>query len=860
MLSALIDKGRTSLHRLTKFLGEDHGVDPVSVKKRRAARHSVTVDLPSLRHLLPYESVDDDLFFINKNSVGFGLHLQPASGADEALVKSMAELLKNKLPKDCDCTVLLYKHHHVAADLYRGFKPSLDKGGIYETLAQMSLKYHINAVHKGYKNKRSLSAQLVDYRVYLFFSMQRKACSPPTMRDIRSNIESELRVAGLHFARCDTQDFAVLLRSLLSPNLDCIDWPQVTLSPDEPLSHAIPAPSTLLDIGNTHIDVESSGQEGATTQTRVVCTHISRWPEQFALWQTPDLFSNLLKPEHGISCPFLISFTIRGANQDAMRALAKRRAKGLNKNSNAVQNFLTPGARDEQAEWNFAYAETEKRNIALLPTFYSLILFTTPDMEREHVARAVGCYRQMGFELTQSRATQWVRFLSSLPFFITEGFFSGLETLGMIKKLTHYNVANLMPIVADFKGAQSGMLLPTHRHQLAYLDFFDDKHLPITNYNVLTVGSSGAGKSMFQQAQLFSGASRGEVIYVVDLGDSYKNLCAQLNGTYIDASNFTFNPFTLFDFEGSTELNGDVVENYIQMRDLLAIMASPHAELSDIHKSFLLTATLSCWQKNGRASCIDDVLDALRAQLSTIESKDDPRLNDLIILLKPYGRDGLYGYLCNGETPNLVDAKFVVFEMGGLASNPDLLTIMMFVMMVVIQGQFYQGDRRIRKRCMFDEVWRFLVQGSNPTVAKFIEQGYRTARKYNAGFTVNTQYLADTAMTIQGQAIAASSDIKIIMRQGNFREYVNKHPEQFSAMQQEMIESFGEAKGSGFSSMMVQYGTAHTYHRYFADPFTRILFSSDGQQFGEIEALLATGHTTMQAVSEVAVKYYGDEL
>ena len=67
--------------------------------------------------------------------------------------------------------------------------------------------------------------------------------------------------------------------------------------------------------------------------------------------------ANLLKPEHGISCPFLISLTIRGVNQDTMRAKARRRAKSLNTNANAVQNFLNPGAREEQAEWNMAYAE-----------------------------------------------------------------------------------------------------------------------------------------------------------------------------------------------------------------------------------------------------------------------------------------------------------------------------------------------------------------------------------------------------------------------------------------------------------------------------------------------------------------------
>jgi conjugal transfer ATP-binding protein TraC len=67
-----------------------------------------------------------------------------------------------------------------------------------------------------------------------------------------------------------------------------------------------------------------------------------------------------------------------------------------------------------------------------------------------------------------------------------------------------------------------------------------------------------------------------------------------------------------------------------------------------------------------------------------------------------------------------------------------------------------------------------------------------------------------------------------------------------------LIESFGEAKGQGFSSMMMQFGTAYTFHRYFADPFSTALFSTSGDVFGEIEALLNDGVSMTDAVQRVA--------
>ena len=251
---------------------------------------------------------------------------------------------------------------------------------------------------------------------------------------------------------------------------------------------------------------------------------------------------------------------------------------------------------------------------------------------------------------------------------------------------------------------------------------------------------------------------------------------------------------------------------------------------------------------------MDDVLEALQNRANTIEAKDDTRLTDLILLLNKYGRDGMYGHVFNGNTPLLNQSNLVVFEMGGLQGDPDLMTIAMFVMIVIIQGQFYQTDRRTKKRCLIDEAWRFLTQGNNPICAQFIEQGFRTARKYLGGFGVSTQYLSDTASSTQGQAIAASSDIKFIMRQGNFNDYVTANPTRFTPLEQQMIGSFGDVKGAGFSNVMIEAGNCTSFHRYFADPYSRILFSSSGAEFGAVEALVESGVSLEEAVHQVMMR------
>lgn len=865
MLTHWMDKGQDALGRLARGLGEYAPGNANTRHSERLARAALRVELPSFRQLLPYETVDADGLFINKQSVGFGLHVLPAAGADETLVKSMGELIKGKLHAGVDCTVILHKHPYIGAELRQGFESMMSRGGIYERLTQMSLNYHLKAIQSGYPNGSNIPAQLADYRCYLFFSMKKNASAQSAMGLVRSHIESELNVAGFAHARIGRADFVTWMRTLVSPEASSVNWPTVFDDLDWPLSHAIPSGNMLMSIGDLSVDIDTSDINGVPERTRIVNCQIERWPDTFALWQSPDLFANLLAPSKGLPCPFVISFTIRGVQQERVMAKAKMRAKSLNANANAVQEFLNPGMRDEAESWNFIHEEGSRDNLALLPTFYNLMLFTTEANEREMVAKAHGAYRQMGFELHQSRGTQWVRYLASLPFFITEGLGQDLNVMGLMKEMTHHSIANVMPLVADMKGSKTGMLLPTHRHQMAFLDTFDDVNLPITNFNFLTVGSSGAGKSMFQQALAFSGLSLGERTYIIDLGDSYKHLCEIVGGTYIDVSKMVLNPFTLFDFDGKTALKGadglqKEIDDSVQIRDLLAIMASPNEPVCEIQKSYLLDAACFCWKSFGKKACIDDVLDALRMRGTTPESKNDTRLHDLVILLEKYGTNGIYGSMFNGETLAIHESKLVVFEMGGLKESPDLLKIVMFVMIVIIQGQFYQTARNIKKRCIIDEAWRYLTKGNNPIAADFIEQGFRTARKHNGGFGVITQYLNDTSGSIQGQAIAASSDLKIILRQGDFQDYLNKNPSRFTPLQEAMIASFGAVSATGFSNVMLEAGEEMvSFHRYFADPYSRVLFSSKGVEFERVKGLVESGVGLEQAVHQVTKEFYGED-
>src|SRR3990167_9385640 len=194
LLNKWRDTSREYLHKASCLLGETVGIAPHSMHEQHQAQQTIQVDVPVFSNLLPYESVDEEGFFINRQSVGFGLAFHPLSGADESLMKALAELLKNKLPEGCDCTFMLYKHPYLANDLARCFAPILKQGGIYADLAKLSLNFHTQAISNGYPNNRNIPAQLVDYQGYLFVSIPRQA-HKTQLQKIRDDFTSELKVA-----------------------------------------------------------------------------------------------------------------------------------------------------------------------------------------------------------------------------------------------------------------------------------------------------------------------------------------------------------------------------------------------------------------------------------------------------------------------------------------------------------------------------------------------------------------------------------------------------------------------------------------------------------------------------------------
>ena len=860
---------RESFHALTQkarhFLKEDVEGAPREPVGTGAVTSLTPFIVPTLIHdNLPYQYVDESGFFINKESVGFGLMIEPSSGADETLMLSLANLIQNKLPPEVEVQCMLVAHPWVGESLRTGLVGTQSDNPILRELAMQSLAYHQQAALQGYKNPRRIPAMLKDYQVFFFVSQKCGKNPPPiiqALKTLREDIEVEFYSAHLAFSPLELPMFLKLVRRLLTPNIHTVEWPTVSYDSDLTLNHQCIEKGTSWTVEKNYLDVtymhENEKEERDFKTTRVINLGLNEMPKEFRLWMMPDNYSNIFKSDKGLTCPFVMNLLFKVKSKTQSQNKANAAFMVAEQTSGGSKDKFVTGAQETRAERRAMRDLLNDDKVVECDMLLSLTLFSTPKHAKHDETQAVSAFRKNGIQLYSTQLLQMPHYLACLPFLSSEGLWQELDRFGVVRhKLKHYNVANLLPIVADFKGTRRGMLLPTYRHQLAFIDIFNDRFLPITNYNMTIAASTGSGKSVFCQSLIEYLLGIKAQVFVIDNGNSYKHFCEFIEGDYIDASTITLNPFTLFDF--SEDENAEGRNSSEMIRNLLVVMAKSEEDLSGACKNWLLEAATYIKETKKNEANMDDVINFLR-EIEKSLGYHDQRLSDLILSLKKYGTGGLYGKIFNGKTPLLNKNPFVVVELSAFKQQPELLRIIKYVMRAIINGQFHHAPRDTYKFCLIEEASDDLRKNQSEQDADFIEDGARRARKYRGSFCTVAQLQSDFDASPQGKAIQACSDIKIILRQGDdFDVYTQTYPKKFTIAEQELIKKFGEAKNNGYSEIMLKIGKISSFHRLFLNSFTKVLFSSDGPEFEAVEHWKRQGLSVIEAAKKVSREFYGE--
>jgi conjugal transfer ATP-binding protein TraC len=579
------------------------------------------------------------------------------------------------------------------------------------------------------------------------------------------------------------------------------------------------------------------------------------------LWQSGDNISNLLSPDLSVASPFVLTMTLEAEDQVQAQNEATRKFFDRDKKANSPYGKVFPSVGKEAREWGTLRERLNSNSSCLVRYYYNLTAFCADDDDAALLCeqQILNTFKKNGMPLYSPVFMQMRNYLAMFPFCAGEGLWEDLKLSGATRRAESTQAVNLLPVVADNRLSPKGLLAPSYRNQLGFLDIFDTT-LGNTNYNMAVSGTSGAGKTGLVQPILRSVLDSGGLVWVFDMGDGYKSFCENMGGVYLDGRSLQFNPFA-----NITNIN----ESGERIRDQLAVLASPNGKLDEIHEDLLLRAVLAAWGKKQKQARIDDVVAFLKKERDDPRYANSPsitsRIDEIIELLGKYCTTGIYGAYFNSDTPSLTDdARMVVLELGGLQDKPALLAAVMFSLIIYIEDKMYRTDRSLKKVCAIDEGWK-LLNFKNEKVGAFIETGYRTVRRHTGAFITISQNIKDFDADDASSAAKAAwgnSAFKVVLKQDTteFKQYNQNRPNQFSELERQVISKFGDAKRQWFSSFMLRINDSSSFHRLFVDPLSRAMFSSNGKDFEFLQQRRAEGADIHDAVYELALLRFPEEM
>jgi conjugation system TraG family ATPase len=295
-----------------------------------------------------------------------------------------------------------------------------------------------------------------------------------------------------------------------------------------------------------------------------------------------------------------------------------------------------------------------------------------------------------------------------------------------------------------------------------------------TNRNKFILGPSGSGKSFFTNHMVRSYYEQGTHIVLVDVGHSYKGLCEMVGGyyfTYDEKTPITFNPFYIS--------HGDILdtEKKESIKTLLLALWKKDNESFKRSEYVALSSALQLYYEkldNRRDifPCFNTFYDFLTNDFLTVLANDKVKEKDFDIanflyVLRPYYQGGEFDYLLNAkENLDLLQERFIVFELDNIKDHPILFPVVTIIIMEVFISKM-RKLKGIRKMILIEEAWKAIAKEG---MAEYIRYLFKTVRKFFGEAIVVTQEVEDIVSSpVVKQAIINNSDCKILLDQSKYQ-------------------------------------------------------------------------------------------
>jgi len=338
--------------------------------------------------------------------------------------------------------------------------------------------------------------------------------------------------------------------------------------------------------------------------------------------------------------------------------------------------------------------------------------------------------------------------IGSLP--VVKSHIPGNKTLGIRKlPILSENLSHLLPLFHDFsrRNDPSPMTLRSRSGEVSHLNLFSRENL---NFNAFICGASGSGKSFLMNAILTSVLEEipNSRLCIFDVGGSYRNVISRQGGRT-----------TALDPEEARALTA----SFLRLAPV-----GPQG----FYRTFIETLCGSGPHiTHSHLVAIDDLLTEMTGEQLLIErvmglaaKRQERFYHDIAHWLKPH--IALDRAPMRQDLVDLIKSPVASFDFKELSGDPVLQRTTILLLSELLWRDL-AGGRHPRTLVVFDEVWRFFAQSKG-----FLEEMYRTLRKYRAGIVSITQNLADYGDEAFAKMLFTNSFTKLFLQSGASADFL----------------------------------------------------------------------------------------
>lgn len=458
--------------------------------------------------------------------------------------------------------------------------------------------------------------------------------------------------------------------------------------------------------------------------------------------------------------------------------------------------------------------------------------------------------KQLGMVMAVENYGAWKQFYASMPGC------ARLHTKESLR-LGFLEIYAYMTHVESFKkGNSKGMVMVDLFGRPFIFDDWDEENKYCEARNGVVFAPTGQGKSFLINHVLDQAFWNGDVVFLIDVGGSYKRITSLNKGVYVDSrklDNLQFNPF---------------LDCY--KRDGIYFPELDDSGQKDaIYLDFMTSLICACWYGSSEEKVKKETLGAIsktvKAYFKHVNETKAEELNfdkyyhfvlnhykenedeyaafldigSFKMLLNPFTVDGEYGFLLNGRNTIDISNRWITFDLVGILNNKNIKSPVLLIIMQLFQrtmNHWYGTNCRM----FIEEAVDFLQGGF---FADYIGSLYRKIRKMGGQVFIVTQSIQflDRLDPLVKASILGNTEIRILLNHAKVSHLYEQMQRELSLSNSEMdLLKNQTVKGdSKYRIAFMKFGSMPGFlFRHEVSPETFSLYQTNAKDIQKIDDLI----------------------